>query len=166
MSKVTASLTRAIALLAFIFTLEGCALINDYISPEVSLADMTFEEGSLFEQRVNLVLRVRNPNDFDLPLDGYRFDLALNGKPFAHGFGSDSVTVPRFGEELVRAKATVSTLDVLRQVIGMAEAKDFLYDLKGTAFVRGMLRREAAFQQSGSLNFGSLTGQGGSTRLK
>jgi LEA14-like dessication related protein len=165
MRSLMAGLHRALALGAVLVALGGCALLDDYIPPEVSLSDLTFEEGSLFEQRVNLVLRVRNPNDFALPLDGYRFDLALNGLPFARGFGNDSVTVPRFGEELIRAKATVSTLDVLRQMIGLAEAKDFAYDLKGTAFVRGVLRREAPFQQTGSLNLGGLMGQGAEGRV-
>lgn len=144
----------AVLLLALGLGPAGCAYFETHMPPEVYLNDLTFEQAGLFEQRVNVVLHFRNPNEFDLPVDGFRFELGLNGQPFARGFSNESVIVPRLGEGYATAKASVSTLDVFRQILSLSEGRDFSYDLKGTAFIQGMTRTSTPFAQSGSLNLG------------
>lgn len=132
----------------------SCATGNVDLPPEVSLADLRPEQAGLFEQRVTATLRIRNPNDGALPIDGYRFTLELNGQPFASGFSDRKVTVPRLSEATTEAAAVVSTLDLMRQIIAAPVQGGFAYRLTGIAFVdSGAGRKPMPFEQTGRLDF-------------
>jgi LEA14-like dessication related protein len=121
------------------------------IPPEVRIADLELLESGLFEQRFRVTLRVLNPNDFSLPVDGLRFGLQLNDQPFARGFTSHGVTVPRLGDATIAVEATTSTLDIIRQVLAATSGRETLtYALEGTAFLGGSPRR-IPFEQAGML---------------
>ncbi|MEW5728730.1 MAG: LEA type 2 family protein [Pseudomonadota bacterium] len=133
--------------------LSSCATGELDLPPEVSLADLRPGQVGLFEQRVGVTLRIRNPNDAALPIDGYRFALELNGQPFASGFSDQRLTVPRLGESTTDATAVVSTLDLLRQVMAAPLRGGFDYRLTGTAFVDAATgRRGVPFEQTGKLD--------------
>jgi LEA14-like dessication related protein len=80
-----------VALLAACANLAGLSQ-----KPEVSLAGLKLTQLGLFEQRFSLQLRIQNPNDVDLPIDGLTFDVELNGQPFLKGVSDKAVRVPRF----------------------------------------------------------------------
>ncbi len=61
-------------------------------------------------------LRVHNPNDVDLPINGLVFDVELNGLQFAKGVSNKAVTVPRMGDALLEVAATSQLSNVLRQM--------------------------------------------------
>lgn len=83
--------------------------------PTVSLAGLGLESVGLFEQRYVLQLRVRNPNDSDIPVDGLDFEVEVNGMPFASGVSSTRTTLPRQGEALLDVTATSNLASFLRQ---------------------------------------------------
>lgn len=149
---------KALSVVAAIFLLASCAAGDIDLPPEVSLVDLRPDQAGLFEQRVTATLRIRNPNDGALPIDGYRFALELNGQPFATGFSPQRLTVARLSEATTEAAAVVSTLDLMRQVIAAPMRGGFDYKLTGTAFVEtGGGRRQMPFEQSGRLDFGAAT---------
>jgi LEA14-like dessication related protein len=121
------------------------------IPPEVRIADLEMLDSGLFEQRFRVTLRVLNPNDFDLPIDGLRFALDLNEQPFARGYTAQGVRVPRLGDATISVEATTSTFDIIRQVLGASHHESLTYALDGTAFVGGYARREVPFEQKGAL---------------
>jgi LEA14-like dessication related protein len=144
---------RLAAVLA-VLLVSSCATGDIDLPPEVSLADLRPEQAGLFEQRVRATLRIRNPNDGALPIDGTRFALELNGQPFATGFSDQRLTVPRLSEATIEATAVVSTLDLMRQIIAAPLQGGFAYRLTGTAFVDSAAGRKAVpFEQNGKLNF-------------
>ena len=145
----------AVAVLA----LAACAIDDVTEPPQVSLVDLKMQDVSLFEQKAGIVLRIRNPNDSALAVDGCRFTLTVNGQPFATGMSGASFTVPRLGEATTTADASISTLDLVRQVAQAPNAQAFEYKLSGTLFLSGGLRRSVAFEQSGRLDSGFLQGQ-------
>jgi len=118
--------------------------------PEVRLTDLEFVDAGLFEQRFRMILRVRNPNDFDLPIDGLRFALDVNDRPFATGLSNRSVTVPRLGEQTVAVDASTTLLDIVQQFMALSSREALSYRMIGTAFLRGVARRAVPFEQSGS----------------
>ena len=66
--------------------LAGCAGISGLSQkPEVSLAGLELAELKLFEQRFKMKLRIQNPNDVELKINGLTFDVDINGLPFAKG---------------------------------------------------------------------------------
>lgn len=95
--------------------LAGCASLS-VKSPEVSLSDVTIEEFGLLEQRLGIRLRVMNPNDAALRIDGVSFAVDVNGQSFAKGVSNKAVTVPRFGEALLDLTAVSTLGDLLRQL--------------------------------------------------
>jgi len=82
--------------------------------PEISLAGIDLVGLGLVEQRFVLKLRIRNPNDVDLPVNALNFDVELNARHFARGVSDKPVIIPRQGETILEIK-TVSRLgDVLK----------------------------------------------------
>jgi LEA14-like dessication related protein len=145
---------RLAALALLLVTVSGCATLAPRMSvipPEVRIADLEMLESNIFEQRFRVTLRVVNPNDFALPLDGVRFALDLNDRPFARGVGSHGITVPRLGDATVTVDASTSTFDILRQVLNASGRETLTYALNGTVFLAGHGRREVDFDQKGTL---------------
>lgn len=85
-------------------------------SPKVSLADISVAGGGLLEQRFALKLRVQNPNDRDIPLDGLSFTVELNGLEFAHGVSNRPVVLARLSDTLVDVEGVSNLGAVIRQL--------------------------------------------------
>lgn len=146
------ALRRLLALFV-LTTTPGCAswLINGEL-PEVLVANVTPLDSTPFEQRLKVDLRVRNPNDFDLQVTGMDFRLDLNGKRFARGLSNREFTVPRLGETVASLETTTSTMDVVRQVLGLRSTQELTYG------ITGLLHRKEGklpFDNSGILVEGS-----------
>lgn len=104
-------LARQFLLIAVAALLGACAHLGPLArKPEVSIAGLTLVHLGVFEQRFLLRLRVQNPNDIDLPINGLSFDIELNGQAFVKGLSDRAVTVRRFSEAVFEVMAT-STLD-------------------------------------------------------
>jgi LEA14-like dessication related protein len=100
-----------------VFLLSACAGLGGLSQkPEVSLAGLDLVELGLFEQRFVMKLRIQNPNDVDLPINGLAFDVALNGQHFAKGLSPKPLIIPRMGEALLEVTATSNLGSVLRQI--------------------------------------------------
>ncbi|MEO8047854.1 MAG: LEA type 2 family protein [Nitrospirota bacterium] len=100
--------------------------------PEVLVTNVTPLEGTAFEQRLQVDLRIRNPNDFNLLATGIDFTLNnLNGKRLARGLGNTAITIPRLSDTVVSVQTSTSTFDVVRQLLSFSEAKGLSYDITG-----------------------------------
>ncbi|MBI5463298.1 MAG: LEA type 2 family protein [Gammaproteobacteria bacterium] len=134
-----------IGLVLWTLTAAGCtALLHKPEPPRVMLSAIQLHEMTLFEQRYQLQLRVQNPNDFDLPIDGLRCTLYLNEREFAQGVGAAGVTVPRFGEALLAVDVVSNLQRVFEQLsgeqsrgAGRGSVKPVSYRLTGTLAVAG-----------------------------
>ena len=99
--------------------------------PEVLVTNVTPLDATIFEQRLRIDPRVRNPNDFDYHLTGIDFTLNLNGKRLARGLGSKEVMIPRLGDAVMTIDTSTSTLDILRQLLQLSQKQELAYDIKG-----------------------------------
>lgn len=134
--------------------LSACAggIGGRFVPPQVALADLNPRAFGIFEQRVAMTLRVTNPNDRALDIDGFRYLVTLNGQAFANGVSRVKARVPRLGEAFVITEASVSTMNLLRQLGEVRSLEGFNYGIEGVAFVRaGGGTREVPFSQGGSL---------------
>ncbi len=131
----------------------GCAGIygGEVESPDVQLADMVLLEATVFEQRMRVDLRIINPNDFDLKLDGIRFELEINDDVVARGVSDEDARVPRLGDALVSVATTTSSIALIRQIVEASSRSTLSYRLSGDHFLRHALQRTVAFEKSGSL---------------
>jgi LEA14-like dessication related protein len=99
--------------------------------PEVLVTNVTPLEATAFEQRLQVDLRIRNPNDFDLLVTGIDFTLNLNGKRLARGLSNKDVTVPRLSDAVVSVQTSTSTFDMVRQLLSFSQKQDLSYDITG-----------------------------------
>jgi LEA14-like dessication related protein len=106
-------------------------------SPEVLLVDITPLDATMFEQRLKVDLRVRNPNDFDLEVTGLDFTLHLNDQRLARGLSNKASTIPRLGDSVISVETTTSTLDVIRQLLKLSQRQEVNYKVDGILYAKG-----------------------------
>lgn len=144
-----------------VFLLAGCAGMHGPVQePEVTLADMRVLEMKPLEAVVLLSLRVMNPNDFTLDINGVRCDLEIDGKHFATGIGDKNSEIPAFGTGLVPVTVYASTLKMFSRVLtmiqGMGGQQNGLapirYELTGKILLGGGISRSVHFASKGELS--------------
>ncbi len=99
--------------------------------PEVLVINVMPLDATALEQQLQVDLRIRNPNDFDLLVTGIDFTLNFNGKRLARGLSNKDLTVPRLGDAVVSVETSTSTFDVVRQLLGFSRNQDLSYDITG-----------------------------------
>ncbi|MDT3776822.1 LEA type 2 family protein [Nitrospira sp. MA-1] len=126
----------SVLILLVIGFMSACSTLpGNFETPKISIAGITPKDVTLFEQRFEVQLRIQNPNNFDLGLNGIRFDIELNDKEFGNGMSPAKVIVPRLESEVVTGEVITGLDSFLRQVQGMnSTAAKLRYHLQGTAF--------------------------------
>lgn len=138
--------------IAAAFFLSSCASFGSLLeSPDVSVVNLTPEPASGFEQRFRVELRLTNPNDVPLEVDGLRFELELNGQRLARGQTGEAVTVPRLGDATITVNASTTVLDVFRQVMAIPGTKEVRYRVKGRVYLAGLFPPYVDFDDSDTL---------------
>ncbi|WP_323002536.1 LEA type 2 family protein [Denitromonas sp.] len=157
---------RRVLMAAAALTLAGCASLPlNMQPPEVSVSDLRLLDVGLLEQRFGLSLRVLNPNDAEIPIDGLSFTVELNGKPFAKGVSNQAVTVPRLSEAMLEVEAVSSLSGLLRQFGSMARGQERIdYRIYGTLYT-GNLFGGVPFDQKGEVDFADLGVPSGTSRF-
>lgn len=113
--------------------LVACASLSTYKeAPRVSLVSIEPREIELLEQRFGIRLRIMNPNDVPIPVEGLSYALEINGREFAYGVSRQAVSIPAYGETTLDVEVVSSFLKVMRQLQHMQGADGKLtYRLSG-----------------------------------
>ena len=140
-------------IVGFLTLLGGCAGSTSGVeSPRIQLADVRFLGSRVFEQKMLIDLRVTNPNNFDVALEGVSFDFEVNDSHFASGLTNEGVTVPRLGDATVPVPVSTTLLDIVREALRLTESGEISYRLSGFAFVtEGVGTRKVPFEAAGRL---------------
>lgn len=134
----------------------GCAGLSPEIeAPTVTIADLGIDRVGLFEQQINLKLRIQNPNATELKVDGIAFDFEINDQLFAQGVSNRAVIVPRYGSEFMTVGAVSNLGAVIKQfgALARAEQPGFKYRIKGTLSLHGS---RMPFDRSGEFYLGGV----------
>ena len=95
------ALSAGLTILAVL--LSGCAsLFWMGEKPRVDIVNITPKEMRLLEQTFLMELRIQNPTDTDLDVNGLSFDLEINGQPFARGVSNQSLKIERLSTKVVQ----------------------------------------------------------------
>lgn len=115
---------RRAPLLLATAALTACASFpnRDPLTIDVAGIEALPSEG--LELRLQVSIRVQNPNDAPIEFSGAAFDLDLNGRRLATGVTDTVGIVPRYGEALIVVPVTVSAFNAARQIIGFATAEN------------------------------------------
>ena len=107
-------------------------------------------ETGAFEQRFRIDLRVQNPNDFDVEIDGIDVELQLNDTRLTRGLSNEAVTLPRLGEARLSVEATTTLLDLFRQIGSVGSRRNLSYRIWGRIYLADS-DDSVPFEQAGSL---------------
>jgi len=119
------------------FGFAGCTWMGTSMErPRINIANVTPTEIKLFEQIFDLELRIQNPNDSPLVLNGLSFELDINEKPFASGLSDQNVTIGRFSSGIIHVQAITSLWSFLRQVAELQKTgmPRVAYRIKGAIY--------------------------------
>ena len=134
MKKSRVFISRTILLLYCTATLSACSLFGGYQeTPRVSLVSIQPIELGLLEQRYGLQLRILNPNDKEIPVEGLSYSIEINGHEFAYGVSRQPVTIPPFSEALLDVEVVSNLLNVMQQFqeISGESSNSLKYRLRG-----------------------------------
>jgi LEA14-like dessication related protein len=139
----------------------ACAWPQRTDPPKVTLVGVEPSASQGLEARVQLKLRVLNPNDAPLEYNGIYVELEVLDRSIASGVSNQSGTVPAFGETVITVPVTVSVLDIARQAMGLLAGKSMdriTYAMQGrlNSTGSGALR----FKSQGELNVADLASGG------
>ncbi len=142
--------------------LAACAGLGTKIeSPKVSFVGIRALEASLFEQKLQVRLKVQNPNSVELPVNGLEVAVELAEEPFAHGVSAREFTVPAQGEAEFDMIVTANAASALMRIAGgdRKSREEIGYRLKGKLSTKLGMLRSIPFDESGTLPLGELTGK-------
>lgn len=135
MDKRSTERRAALAVLATLpALLVGCAALSGEDAPKVSIAGFEGLSSEGMELRFLVKLRVQNPRDAALQIDGVSLDLAVRGMGLASGVSPVKASVPRFGETVLAVPVTVPATAVIRQAwswVSGREVRRIEFELSG-----------------------------------
>ena len=136
--------------------LGGCSLVPKFEKPTLELVSLKLADDNLLSQRFNVRLKVLNPNDRALPVNGLRYTVEIDGKAFGKGESTRAFTVPARGEAEFDMTLDANLAGAVAAVLSRrerAKGRELEYRLKGTVSIDLPLMRSLDFDQVGSFRF-------------
>ena len=112
-------LTRLVGVAVAAGALAGCAGLPGTEPLRVTLVDVAQIPGEGMELRLEVKLRVQNPNDTAVDFQGVSLTLDVRGTTFASGVSPEAGSVPGFGERVVTVPVSIGAFAAVRQIIGL-----------------------------------------------
>ena len=109
---------RTFAMLVFVaaFAAACSGIPFNAKAPKVSVAEVNVKRLGLFEHVFDVGLRVNNPNDFDIAIEGLEFKLEINGREFATGTAYTHTHLPAFSTAVVHVDTKTDSNKLLQQI--------------------------------------------------
>lgn len=149
---------QAIARIAALFvllSLGACTGLSSLEPPEVQVTslEMLAPAPGALEQRFAVGLRLVNPNNRGISIDGLDFELEVNGQRLARGVTNRAFELPPLGEAETSVVVTTSVFDILRQAVQLSERLEQTLDyrLRGRLHLGSGFVRTVPFDRSGKL---------------
>lgn len=134
--------------------IAGCSLLVPHLErPTLSVVGVEVEDAQLTEQRFRVRIRVRNPNDRALPVNGLDFRMQLAGEELGYGGTTAAFTVPALGEAefdtLVTTNLATTIFKILPRLKDASRPVD--YRLVGKVSTSLGMLHSLPFDQTGTL---------------
>jgi len=108
---------RKIPVFLLALLVSACATTSAYQEPpRVSLTSIQPKDMTLLEQRYSLRIRIMNPNDVAIPVEGLSYELEINGREFAYGVSNTAAVIPPFGEAVLDVEVVSNLLNIMQQL--------------------------------------------------
>ncbi|MEJ0086588.1 MAG: LEA type 2 family protein [Pseudomonadota bacterium] len=139
----------AIACLAF----AGCGALPKLEAPKLSVVSMKMQSADIFSQRLQVRMRVLNPNARELPIKGIEYRIEVNDAQLAQGLTDTPFVVPAMGEAEFDVQVTANLAGALAKFLARrGGSQDTLdYRLIGSVALSSGLLRRIPFDERGSV---------------
>jgi LEA14-like dessication related protein len=142
---------RSVPLLLLAVALSGCALFVPKLqTPNLSIVDVEVVKASFLEQRLRVRMRVENPNDRSLPIQGLSYTVYLGGQQFATGVSDASFVVPALGTAEFNMDVTANAAGAIFAVLSKPRGQGIDYRMTGRVELSHGWLRSVPFEQSGT----------------
>jgi LEA14-like dessication related protein len=142
---------RSVPLLLLAVALSGCAVFVPKLqTPKLSIVDIELVKASFLEQQLRVRMRVENPNDRSLPIQGLSYTLYLGGQEFATGVSDASFVVPALGTAEFNMDVTANAAGAVFAVLSKPRGQGIDYRMKGRVELTHGWLRSIPFEQSGT----------------
>ncbi len=133
--------------------LAGCAALPKLEAPNLSVISMNVQSADIFSQRMNLRMRVQNPNTRELSIEGIRYRVEVDGAELGQGLTGNSFVVPAMGEAEFDVQFTANLAGALAKLLTRKSSRDKLeYRLVGEVHLSSGFLRRIPFDERGSVN--------------
>jgi LEA14-like dessication related protein len=147
-----------IAVFVCAFAVAGCATLPSGSEPlSVGLADFSMIDFGLIEQKLGLRLRIQNPNNVEIPVEGLSYEMELNGKPFAKGVAHPQTRVPAFGTAEIDTEAVSNLAGFIGQLSQLQHDPKLRYRLIGKLY-SGSWQGARPFESEGEISLPDFGG--------
>jgi LEA14-like dessication related protein len=142
---------RCTSLLFLAVALSGCTLfVPKLATPNLSIVAVEVRKANFLEQQLRVRLRVENPNDRSLPIQGLSYTLYLGGQPFATGVSDASFVVPALGTAEFNMNLTANAAGALFAILGKPAGQGVEYHMVGKVELSHGWLRSIPFERSGT----------------
>jgi LEA14-like dessication related protein len=142
------------AVVVAVIDVPGCSLfMPKFTTPELSIVGIEIGRSNLFTQHLDVRMRVDNPNDRELPVQGLSYQLFVEGEEVARGVSEASFTVPPLGEAEFDMQVTANLAGALLTLLSQTGARSGVvqYRIVGKVELSRGLLRSIPFEQHGSV---------------
>ena len=147
-----ATTLAAVLIAAALTTVPACSMFTPkFEPPQLSIVSVQLERSDLFAQHLRVRMRVENPNDRVLPVEGLSYTLDIAGEEAAQGASSASFTVPALGEAAFDMDVTANLTGVLLRLLSRGLRSDQIeYHIVGKVRLSHGLLRSVPFEKRGT----------------
>lgn len=131
--------------------LGSCAALPKLEAPKLSVVGLKLQGGDIFSQRVDVRMRVFNPNNRELPIDGITYRLEVNDAELGNGSTTAPFNVPAMGEAEFDMQITANLAGALLKLLTRKNSSEALgYRLVGSVNLSSGFLRRIPFDERGT----------------
>jgi LEA14-like dessication related protein len=144
---------RRLLILLLALGLSGCSLFVPRLErPTLSVVGVQLLKSDLWHQELKVRMRVQNPNDRALPVEGIIYQLEVEGQELAHGMSGDSFVVPARGEAEFDMSVSASMANMIFKLLNHS-TNQVQYRIYGKISLSAGLLRSINFYDHGTFKW-------------
>jgi LEA14-like dessication related protein len=130
--------------------LVACASVKP---PRLQVQNLGIEKAGLTGVALRVGFALQNPNDRDLAIERFEYELFLNGHSLGHGYSADPMTLRAFGDERVTSRFNVDLFKLPGTVKALLDQDRVKARVEGKFHVReGSGTKKVGFDSEASVD--------------
>jgi len=144
---------RRVLIILLALGLPACSLFVPKLErPTLSVVGVQILKSDLWHQELKVRMRVQNPNDRSLPVEGIIYQLDVEGQELAHGMSGDRFVVPALGEAEFDMSVSANMANMVFKLLSR-NSNEAQYRIYGKISLSAGLLRSIRFDDHGTFKW-------------